>query len=652
MNQSSDRTYIQWKKFIQGKKIDEREIPEHVLSAWKKSREKKIDPYHQPVNIISDEKFANLKKRYSVLIDAVQPILKMLHISARDEYAKAMFCLSDGTILLSTGDIASEELKTQKPHQFCLSKTIRRIETSGGCAVSLSLNLKKPISLLGSEHYIQPFHRYACFAAPIFNPDNEIMGSIATSCFIDKIQSSSLSLITIAAESITARVKEQELLATKERLHSMLSSVYNAIPEGIIALDRHNVITHANKNISGILNSDAKKIIGTSFLSYIFSPEKELIKSLLEKNRSTNCEVSFPSGKQNYMCRLKPIYLPNRKRAGTILTITSQSEIIKMAAQFSSHHAGYRFNDIKGKSGLIKSCVKLAQKAAKSDSRILISGESGTGKELFAQAIHNHSKRRNAPFVAISCAAIPKNLIESEFFGYVGGAFTGAKKGGSPGKFEIANKGTLFLDEINSLPLNMQGKLLRVLQQSEVMRIGSIRTTLINVRVLAATNVNLYKAVENGSFREDLYYRINVFEIKIPPLKDRKEDISVLVQHILKKHSPTGRATMSKAALQHLKVYDWKGNIRELENACEHAIILSEDGIILPDHLPRFLLPKMIHATLHEDLTKKIKPIEEQYKEQILQAISLYNGNMTKAAQALGISRTTLYRKAHKFKIV
>jgi len=290
----------------------------------------------------------------------------------------------------------------------------------------------------------------------------------------------------------------------------------------------------------------------------------------------------------------------------------------------------------------------MAKIAARTNSRILITGESGTGKELFAQAIHNHSSRRNEPFVAISCAAIPRDLIESELFGYLGGAFTGARRNGQVGKFELANKGTLFLDGVDGLPLDLQAKLLRVLQQNEIMRLGDTRTIAVDVRIMAASNIDLMAEVENNNFREDFYYRLNVVEIVIPPLRERIEDLEVLIDHVMKRHCKEmgiSKIEISENALDILRDYHWPGNVRELENYIERAVLLSQGGVIRKTHLPEKIWKKT------GDFVYRAMSLNQGFKEIIEATLDRCGGNMSRAARELKIARSTLYRKMKDFGI-
>lgn len=328
----------------------------------------------------------------------------------------------------------------------------------------------------------------------------------------------------------------------------------------------------------------------------------------------------------------------------------------------------YNFDNIVGKSKEIKEVIEECKKISDIGSNILITGESGTGKEFFARSIHNASLRRNYPFIAINCGAIPKDLIESELFGYECGAFTGANKGGNIGKFELANGGTIFLDEIGEMPLNMQVTLLRVLQDKEITKIGSKKSVKVNVRIIAATNKDLKKAIEDNLFRKDLYYRLNIFNIHIPPLKERIGDIPIFLDYLLKEKSKEFNKPIPKVSEKLFKKiisYCWPGNIRELENFVENFVVL--DGISTYD-INFDECSCMTHDNLGNKLDKKeisdissceiisdniiedeIMTLKELEIREIKKSLRIFNGNMTKAAKSLGISRNTFYNKMKKY---
>lgn len=327
-----------------------------------------------------------------------------------------------------------------------------------------------------------------------------------------------------------------------------------------------------------------------------------------------------------------------------------EHELKKYKGDFRERNkASYTFDHLIGNSPAFMDVKHQAKKVSKSDSNVLLLGESGTGKELFAHSIHNESSRAMGVFVKVNCAAIPSELLESELFGYEEGSFTGAKKGGKAGKFEVADGGTIFLDEIGELPMHMQVKLLRVLQEKEIERVGSSGSITIDVRVIAATNRNLEEMVSKGEFRLDLYYRLNVMEMMIPSLRERKSDIIILVKYFLDKYQKIMKkeiAGIHDQALRLLRFYSWPGNIRELENCIERALNLVDEGeIIKPEHLPEEIVG-------HIDISfvrSLAEVMEETERNTILACLEITKGNKSETAKQLGISRTTLYEKMNKY---
>ena len=313
--------------------------------------------------------------------------------------------------------------------------------------------------------------------------------------------------------------------------------------------------------------------------------------------------------------------------------------------------AKYTVDDIIGDCSIMQDLKDSVRKVAKTNSNVLIMGESGTGKELFAHSIHAGSMRRKAPFVCVNCGSIPEQLIESELFGYEEGAFTGARKGGKIGLFPAAHGGTIFLDEIGELPLPMQVRLLRVLQDREIQRVGSNVREKVNVRVVAATNRNLYQMVKKGEFRSDLYYRLNVVTLHLPLLRERKEDLPLLIQMILSKISKKeslGAIEISREAMDHLLRYDWPGNVRELENVLERAINFTDAG----EKIKAKNLPERITGSMVSQTMMPLKELmENTEKDAIKDALLRCRNCKAKAANELGISRTTLYEKMMKYEI-
>ena len=328
--------------------------------------------------------------------------------------------------------------------------------------------------------------------------------------------------------------------------------------------------------------------------------------------------------------------------------------IVRAAYRLSSNEQASAFDKIIGNSKSIKSVKSKASKIARSNSTILITGESGTGKELFARAIHSASCRAKEPFIAINCGAIPDSLLESELFGYDRGAFTGANREGKPGKFELANKGTVFLDEVGDMPLHLQVKILRVLQEKVIQRVGGTKDIPVDVRIIAATHQNLRELVEKRLFREDLYYRLNVIPIHIPPLRERPDDIPVLIEYLFSKFPKImGKNILgfTKEALETLKNYTWPGNVRELENAIEYAVnFCPNEEMISQEYLPPWLTDSAAPIS-DEDFKQKLEQSEIELLKDALQKMGRSLEAKEQIAKKLGISVSTLYRKLRKYNI-
>jgi transcriptional regulator with PAS, ATPase and Fis domain len=333
-----------------------------------------------------------------------------------------------------------------------------------------------------------------------------------------------------------------------------------------------------------------------------------------------------------------------------MIIIRPLKQVHHLVNRFSGYTARFHFKDIITCNSHMVEIIEVAKMAARSSSNVLIEGESGTGKELFAQSIHNASQRSASAFVAVNCGAIPRELIASELFGYNEGAFTGAKKGGNPGKFELADGGTLFLDEIGDMPLELQVALLRAIQEKCISRIGSNQMIPVDVRIICATNKNLFEEMQKGNFRRDLFYRLNVIDLHILPLRERPEDIILLCNHFLRQINLENSQPLSENLQQSLLAYDWPGNVRELQNVVERMVSLNQlDDQSLNISRPHFLFPdekKTVSSFSIQQAQSKYKNERlEQERNRIISLLELHDGNVSQVAREMGISRSTLYRK-------
>ncbi|WP_053955924.1 sigma-54 interaction domain-containing protein [Inediibacterium massiliense] len=438
-----------------------------------------------------------------------------------------------------------------------------------------------------------------------------------------------------------------------------MNKIFNSFKEGILIVDQKTRIVFFNRSYSQFINRDLNEVQGR----YIKEIRPGALIPEVVKTGIPKLGILRKENDDEYFCNMYPI-LSDEEIVGGISTVTFIKDAVELSNKIKElerknkylmeriHHNNgtrYKFEDIIAKSKESIDTKNIAIKISSSDIPVLIYGESGTGKELYAQSIHNESLRKDHPFIAVNCATLTSTMLESELFGYEEGAFTGAKKGGKMGLFEAANKGTIFLDEISEIDYNLQAKLLRVLQEKKVRRIGSTKEILVDVRVISACNVDILKYIEEGKFRRDLYYRIAVFPINILPLRDRKEDIPYLIENYLNqlsnKHKK--RFMMAQEATILLFNYQWPGNVREMKNILEIATIMSQDGVIRKENLPSIVVDsKLIHKDIKiSKLSDTIKRVEQEEINKAIQHFGNHLEGKKKAAKYLGISLATLYNK-------
>lgn len=501
---------------------------------------------------------------------------------------------------------------------------------------------------------------YKAYIVYPIRAENKVIGTVSLVAFDEKqkqtLTGNTETLIDFVgrmADLIAGKVLEREMFREKIVMANRLEAVVDAVYEGVLAIDENGVITHCN--------SSAERMFGIKKEQLLFQPVQDVFKDMplldvLRKGKgfkSREFFISLHGRKLHLLITARPIRSGESDLAGVVATFKDFREAQKLAYQIITTQDKLDFDDIIGESKAINEIKAKAAKIAHSNSTVLIVGESGTGKEIFARAIHTASSRGHKPFVPINCGAIPEHLLESELFGYEEGAFTGARRGGKPGKFELANGGTIFLDEIGNMSLYLQAKLLRVLQERQIERVGGTQVIPVDIRVIAATNSDLQEMVKRARFREDLYYRLNVIPLVIPPLRERRDDIPKLLNHYVRRFSKLLNKKIEGFSDQVLKTcmdYPWPGNIRELINAVEYAINLEEGVQILPDSLPPRMRDKE-RSSIYVN-SSEIKSLEQLEKEEISRALERFGWSeegKLRAAAALGISRATIYRKISKY---
>ncbi|MEW6668518.1 MAG: sigma 54-interacting transcriptional regulator [Thermodesulfobacteriota bacterium] len=444
-----------------------------------------------------------------------------------------------------------------------------------------------------------------------------------------------------------------------EDLVEALRLVPDNVYSGIIVCNRESRILYINRFYADLLKADREEAVGEHITRYF--PESRLPEVLqsgemeLGQRCSLRADIAFlvnripiKSGEETVGVILQTMFKDYTEMNELMVRLNLLEREVKyykrgLESMLSATHT---FDSIKGRSARLREAKRVAERYAKTDAAVLLSGATGTGKELFAHAVHLTSPRRNGPFVCVNCAAIPKELLESELFGYETGAFTGARQRGKAGKIELSHKGTLFLDEIGDLPLGAQSKILRILETRQVERLGGLRSVEVDFRLVAATNRDLRTLIDRNEFREDLFYRLNAMTVEVPPLSERTEDIPELVHHFLQSMGKT-HILVSEEAMEILQRYSWPGNVREIKNVVERAVSLAEGERIEANHLPYEV--RNFESRCRRGATPNLKNLADELdcyeKEVITEALRIAKGNMAKTARTLGISRSTPYEK-------
>ena len=551
----------------------------------------------------------------------------------------------------------------------------------GTTALSMSFFSGQEVWVCGSEHYMRALTKYICVANCSQANFKSTSGVLYPSMIIIPIEKYQEQYRFLFSYILSTHMYRQRSLMNSNYL--IYNSIINLMTEmnaiHYIALDNDNRIIDLSDGLLNQLSLQYAHVIGSE-LRTVFPCLAQTMEEgkLGDSVKMTGCTNIMSPKLGSYYARCVEIRNDGDRIGKVVLmssvplgmkalptgdhipaTETDAVERVQMQPQAphrSAFSAKYTFNDLCGSCQAFNEAVYRAQRVAKSDSSVLILGESGTGKELFAQAIHNASSRRGHPFVSINCAAMPRELISSELFGYVEGAFTGARKNGAPGKIELANKGTLFLDEIGDMPLDLQVHLLKVLEDKAFTRLGDSKSKTVDIRVIAATNQDLNKLVREGTFRLDLYYRLNVFTLELPPLRGRVSDIPQLTRMFIKQCAQRldkQVSDISPEALGAFMAYSWPGNLRELRNAVESSVNLAMNEEIMLSDIPTAILratgiqPENAasNSLLLTELNSAGKRAET---EMILELMERYNGNKSMVAEKLGISRPALYRKLKK----
>ncbi len=612
--------------------------PEIALS-WERCISLGVDPHDSRTFKVSggDEKIEDQRLLLAVAI----PHMRRLHESLNGKGYIVSLIDPDGLILELFGDKC---MYSTAESLDVITGSSNSENAIGTTAPGICLAQGIPVQVLLSEHYCRLYHNWCCSAAPVYDGKGHLLGALNISNLdLSRHQSHILYMAQMAANAIGAEISHRLLHDEYKKTFVYFETVMNGSPDALLFFDDKDTVIHMNKNARQLLGAGAAGYMGRKAQKLIsnFATAKYALKTGKEWT-----ELHFSTSQQKITvdAHLHQMHTEYHQPIGIISRLRK-----KQASKNQDSEACYEFRDFIFRGKSIESLLEHARKMAGTEQTILIQGESGTGKEVLCQAMHNSSSRRGKPFIAVNCAALPRELIQSELFGYEGGTFTGASKTGKAGKFELANGGTLFLDEIGDMPLEAQANLLRVLQEKKVVRIGGAQPKPLDVRVIAATNKDIVQEIASGRFRVDLYYRLAVINLFIPPLREHKEDLWALIEHLVGKNQtgPVRFESMhfTKPVKNILQDYAWPGNVRELENTVIFFLNKMKADTVTVTDLPEHLAQQLPEHPQIDDLSV----VEEQA---IKAALYKNDNHISNTAKQLGISRATLYRKIKKYNLL
>ncbi len=611
-----------WRLFMKEGVIADNVVKPGIARSWRRCNKQK-----KPGVTISDRELRQRQIKNRILIDISKPVIKDLvnihnfhmhsfSIMLMDSDGVVNYRINYGNEIVSLGHHCNET--------HC---------GTSGPALALAEGVGTEVS--GYEHIRPKAHHWHTIGVPIHDQSNRVVGALALLNTKGHCRPFTMQTISLAAYLIEARLLQQELLM------NVSSSIMDGMPQAAMLVNEEGTVVSANKTCFNLFQTTPENLIGNTLTNSLVSEPPYFFSTYLQQESPFYLPIKNLASRNDFkqICRIdrRTIELEHNNLLFMFTFKTLNQQMANRLLEKPDAFAG-----LIGHNQDFLRVVDYARKAARLASNVLIEGESGTGKELMAQAIHQQSGRKGR-FIAINCGAIPSELLNSELFGYEDGAFTGARKGGNPGKIELAHGGSLFLDEIGEMPLPMQVSLLRVLEDKTVTRIGGKDSRKYDVRIIAATNRDLWQEVKRGNFREDLFYRLNVVNIKLQPLRERKDDIPLLAEYLLRKccsQNKLENVEFDHDIIDILGDYDWPGNIRQLQNVIESSLVLATEGIITTDMLPYYIIERNI--TVEKFRSAKLYEIEQAVIKEIL---TRNNGNISQSARELGITRKTLYNK-------
>lgn len=642
----------EWQKFITGKKdtIDHALVSEEVFDSWNRCAMLGVDPLNIPHHqLLKGKDFNKLIQDNKSFIEISRPFMQNLYKFLKGSGFVVALYDGNGYFLEIIGD---DDAVSHAKNGDLVVGALWTEASAGNNSAGTVITLKKPIQIFASEHYNRFFHHETDSSAPIFNPENELIGGICLTGRYFRVNPHTLGLVVAAAQAIENEMRTRKATHKLQIAYSYQKAVITSVPEALIAVGNDNKITLVNDNAKKILFPDLSEIEGKSLMA-VFGKENGRFLTMINDNENiTDNEVRIYTQHtdNDYTMTCNSILDEGGAVIGKIIILNEIKRAKRLVTKMMGAKAKLSFDDICGQNPRFLMIMDQARIISRNRSNVLLLGESGTGKDIFAQAIHNAGERRNGPYIAINCAAIPRDLIASELFGYSEGAYTGSRRGGNQGKFELADGGTIFLDEIAEVPLDLQAVLLRVIEDKCIVRIGGSRIRPVDVRIIAATNRDLMEEVRKGRFRKDLYYRLNVFTIQLLPLSERPDDIPLLTDYFIKKYAEIlGKevAGVNNDVIKIFQRYSWPGNIRELQNIVERMLNYASSQILTADLVPEELRQISENGQI-EQQTLSSKDFERKMIEKMIEQ----HHNKALIARKMDISRPTLYRKLKEYKIL
>ncbi|MHB0802366.1 sigma-54-dependent Fis family transcriptional regulator [Bacillus thuringiensis] len=606
-----------WKKFVNEGVLDSNRINQRISESWHRCKQANVNPHmNKGQKVLSSNIFREQKKKSEIFLDIALPQIQNMRKTIDELQMMALLIDPDGYVLSLSGN--KQTLKRAKHINFI--EGVKWTEAAVGTnAIGTALEIEEAIMISGTEHYSVVSHSWSCAAAPIHNDDGKLIGVLDFSCPIEFSHPYMLGMVTSIAHAIerecSIRVHQNEL----HLIHRFLDVIDS--DEQVVICNHRDVIVSASKSVRERINNWSRM----------------KLEELMHHGLETKLEIPVYS---NDRIIGKCMYLKENEQMNTYSALT----FIK----------GITFPGVTGTSRAFQHTLEEIKLVSPTDASVYVCGETGVGKEYVARAIHENSPRKDGPFIAVNCGSLPKELIESELFGYAEGAFTGARRQGYKGKFEQANRGTLFLDEIGEVPPEMQVALLRVLQERTITPIGSSKEVPVNIRIITATHKDLLRLVEEGNFRQDLYYRLHVYPLYVPSLIERKEDIPYFIQHFCERKN--WNVVFPKSICNQFLQHTWPGNIRELVNALERIYILSQGREICEKQVALLIQTMMGNQQQLELQVENKTEHTLNFREKIqcdsmIEALQKTNGNISLAAKLLDVPRSTFYKRMQKYKL-